>query len=144
MLQPLSPFLAVVLCTYCHLMNHPSLQHPKILTVFASVSMFIVYTSVYGFRKPYQASKYAGLRWLGLIDFKSALVISQLIGYAISKFVGVKIVSEIPRTGIKRVFFLFGMICISEFGMLLFWLLPLNFKVIGPFVNALPLGMIWG
>jgi hypothetical protein len=129
MLQPLAPFLAT---------------HPRVLTVYASFCLFLVYTTVYGFRKPYQAEKYTGLKWAGVIDFKTALIISQLIGYAISKFAGVKIVSEIPRTGPKRILYLIGMILVSEAGLVLLAVLPQDFKVIGTMINALPLGLIWG
>jgi hypothetical protein len=129
MLQPLAPFLA---------------NHPRVLTVYASFCLFLVYTTVYGFRKPYQAEKYEGLKWVGLCDFKIALVFSQLIGYAISKFAGVKIVSEIPRTGPKRILYLIVMIMVSQFGLVLFAVLPQDFKLLGICINALPLGMIWG
>lgn len=129
MLKPLAPFLA---------------SHPRVLTAYASLCLFLVYTCVYGFRKPYQAEKYTGLRFAGIMDFKIALVLSQLIGYAISKFAGVKIVSEIPRTGPKRILYLIAFILISEFGLVLFAILPLNAKVLGTMLNAMPLGMIWG
>ena len=34
------------------------------------------------------------LGWEAAIDFKTALVISQLVGYAASKWIGIKVVSE--------------------------------------------------
>ena len=40
--------------------------------------------------------------------------------------------------------FLIGLILFAEFALLLFGLLPEQFKVVAIFLNGLPLGMVWG
>ena len=47
---------------------------------------------MYAFRKPFTAGTYKGLELLG-VDYKVALIILQLIGYVISKFIGIKFIA---------------------------------------------------
>ena len=67
---------------------------------------------------------------------------SQIIGYALSKYVGIKVCSEISRNNLAR--FLVGLILFAEFALLLFGLMPEQFKVAAIFLNGIPLGMVWG
>lgn len=60
----------------------------------AAVAAFITYLSMYAFRKPFTAATYDGLSLWG-VDYKILLIITQLIGYTISKYIGIKYVSEL-------------------------------------------------
>ena len=50
---------------------------------------FTTYFAMYSFRKPFAAAHFNGAHFW-ILDLKSALIISQLCGYALSKFLGVK------------------------------------------------------
>ena len=60
--------------------------------LIAATATFITYLSMYAFRKPFSAATFDGLSLWG-IDYKILLIISQLIGYTISKYLGIKIIS---------------------------------------------------
>ena len=64
-------------------------------------SAFMVYTSMYGIRKPYTAGAYTGITQFG-ISYKVVLVTAQVIGYMISKFIGIRFIAEIDRTKRKQ------------------------------------------
>ncbi|MBW2263347.1 MAG: hypothetical protein JRG91_15385 [Deltaproteobacteria bacterium] len=96
---------------------------------------------MYGFRKPYAVAAYAGLS-LGPLDLKDALIISQLVGYTISKYVGIKICSEIPPR--RRAVALVVLIVWAEAALLLMGLLPPSLQPIALLLNGLPLGAVWG
>lgn len=80
---------------------------------------------------------------MGIIDQKTALTIAQLIGYTTSKFVGIKVVSEVKRTPMRILYLLF-LLGVAEASWVLFAVLPDNLKVIATFTSGLPLGMVWG
>ncbi|MEO2006477.1 MAG: DUF5690 family protein, partial [Candidatus Poribacteria bacterium] len=111
-------------------------------SVFAGAVAFITYFSMYAFRKPYAAASFADGAEVWGLGLKSAFVISQTIGYATSKFLGIKYVSELPRG--RRALALVGIIGVAEFALLLFGALPGNWKIAAIALNGLPLGMVWG
>jgi MFS family permease len=107
----------------------------------ASLAAFITYLSMYAFRKPFTAATYNGLK-LWSVDYKILLILSQLLGYTVSKYLGIKYVSELkPQQRTKALIFLmaFAMLMLFLFGLTNY---PYNF--IFMFFNGLPLGMIWG
>ncbi|MFT3661600.1 MAG: DUF5690 family protein [Gordonia sp. (in: high G+C Gram-positive bacteria)] len=113
--------------------------------VFGGLTAFCVYFSMYAFRKPYAASKYEDATLLGWdIDFgfKETLVIAQILGYALSKVIGIKVISEMQPS--RRAPAILGLIGISLLGLILFAVLPMDLKFLALFVNGLPLGLIWG
>jgi MFS family permease len=113
------------------------------MVVFAIGASFSTYFCMYAFRKPFSAGEYQGLSFLGTqVNLKTAFVISQLVGYALSKYIGIKICSEATRG--RRLRTLLVLIAIAEIALLLFALLPMQFKVLALFANGLPLGMVWG
>ncbi|MEM9659842.1 MAG: DUF5690 family protein, partial [Planctomycetota bacterium] len=66
-----------------------------VLAIYAIACGFSTYFCMYAFRKPFQAAQYEGLYFFGTqIELKTALVIGQIIGYASSKVIGIKICSE--------------------------------------------------
>jgi hypothetical protein len=60
---------------------------------------FCAYFSMYAFRKPFAAATFGDVEgWHFAVDYKIALVLAQVAGYAASKLIGVKVISEIaPR-----------------------------------------------
>ncbi len=117
-------------------------QSPSILFVlYVSISAFSVYACMYGFRKPFTSASYNGLYVLG-ISYKTILVISQVIGYAISKFYGIKFIATMQAE--KRGINIIILISIAWLSLLLFAIVPFPYNFIFMFINGLPLGMVWG
>jgi hypothetical protein len=114
---------------------------PAFFATYAVVVAFTTYFCMYAFRKPFAAAKYAGLE-IGDLDLKSALIISQLAGYALSKMLGIKFNSEMAPG--RRAWALVFLIVWAETALLLFAVLPPEGKVIALFLNGLPLGTVWG
>jgi hypothetical protein len=106
---------------------------------------------MYAFRHPFKAVTYDSVAPIVLWDsstfqaqltYKSALVISQVIGYAISKFLGIKFVSE--ATPQRRAGMIVGLIAMAELALLGFASVPRPINIFFLFLNGLPLGMVWG
>ena len=107
----------------------------------AAAAAFITYLSMYAFRKPFTAATYDGLSLWG-VDYKILLIITQLIGYTISKYIGIKYVSELHAGNRTRMLImLMGFAWVSLF---LFAITPFPYNLPFMFLNGLPLGMIWG
>ena len=107
----------------------------------ASLASFGAYFCMYAFRKPFSVATFDGMEVFH-IDYKIILIITQVIGYALSKFIGIKVVSELKAN--QRVYYLLGLILLSEVALVLFALVPQPFNIIFMFLNGVPLGMIWG
>ena len=117
--------------------------NPVVLAAYGAFASFSAYFSMYAFRKPFGAAKYEGLYLFSTkIELKTAFVTGQLIGYILSKFIGIKVCSETGRN--RRAKLLIGLIVAAELTLLLFAMLPPNWKVAAIFLNGLPLGMVWG
>jgi hypothetical protein len=114
-----------------------------LFTLYAMLAAFTTYFCMYAFRKPFAAAKFADLKFLDTsVDLKTAFVISQIIGYALSKYIGIKVCSEVTRRG--RAVLLVLLIALAEGALLFFAIVPADLKVLAIFLNGLPLGMIWG
>jgi len=111
------------------------------LNLAASVLAFATYFCMYAFRKPFAAASYSGDVWLGLAP-KTLFVISQIVGYTVSKYLGMRWVSEVSRR--QRWAMIVGLIAAAELALVGFALLPPAGKLLALFCNGLPLGMIWG
>jgi hypothetical protein len=111
-------------------------------SVFAVAVAFSCYFAMYAFRKPFSAASFEGEVVFGDFALKTALLISQTFGYALSKFLGIKFVTELPPS--RRALALLGLIGVSEAALLAFAVLPPVGQMVAMFVNGLPLGMIWG
>jgi hypothetical protein len=111
-----------------------------VLAVWAMVAAFAAYGCMYAFRKPFSAAAYAGT--FGGLDYKTLLVLSQLAGYTVSKFLGIKFVSE--ATPGRRVAMVLGLIAVAEGSLAGFALTPAPWNAVWLFLNGLPLGMVWG
>ena len=126
--------------------HHQRETSPASTIVFSSYAMlaaFSTYFCMYAFRKPFAAATYEGMDFFSTgLTLKATFLISQIIGYTISKYLGCKYCSEINRSKQARV--LIAMIVVAELSLLAFAVLPPNLKVLAIFVNGLPLGMVWG
>ena len=109
--------------------------------VKASIAVFITYLSMYAFRKPFTAAQFQNKILWG-VDYKILLIIAQLIGYTISKYFGIKIVSELSAS--KRTITLISLMAFSWISLLFFAIVPFPYNLAFMFLNGLPLGMIWG
>src|SRR5690349_8684054 len=79
---------------------------------------FLAYFSMYAFRKPIAAATFGDVHLLGVgIDYKSALLIAQVLGYAISKLLGIRVIAEIGRQGRGKA--IVGLIGLSWIALLL-------------------------
>jgi Family of unknown function (DUF5690) len=130
-------------------MRRPSLTRllerasPPVFVGYATFAAFSTYFCMYAFRKPFAAASFAGQTFLGsALELKTALVISQIVGYTLSKYLGIRVCSEI--TPARRAFVLVVLIVWAELALVLFGILPTDLKVVAIFLNGLPLGMVWG
>ena len=114
-----------------------------LFVVFAIFAAFTTYFCMYAFRKPFAAAKFEGIQFLGTsIGLKTAVVISQILGYACSKYIGIKVCSEV--TARRRAWTLAGLVVAAEVALVAYGFLPGGWKVVAIFFNGLPLGMVWG
>jgi Family of unknown function (DUF5690) len=112
-----------------------------VFALYGGLMAFGAYFAMYAFRKPFTVASYAQAGpWI--VQFKIALVISQVFGYAVSKFAGVKFVSETPPE--RRALAILGLIGASELALVAFASVPAPWNIACMLVNGLCLGMIWG
>lgn len=111
------------------------------VAVYAAVVAFLTYAMVYAFRKPFTAGTFEGLSFLG-INYKVCLVISQAIGYTLSKFYGIKFIAELKRFGRWKIILL--LISIAWLALFFFAVIPAPYNIPFLLINGFPLGMIWG
>lgn len=111
------------------------------VNIYAAVSVFLAYTMIFGFRKSFTAATFDGITVAGY-SYKTLLVISQVLGYMLAKFYGVKYIAELKRTGRGRVIIL--LTGIAWFSWLGFALVPVPYNIVFLFINGFPLGMLWG
>jgi hypothetical protein len=116
---------------------------PIVFTVVAGLAGFCAYFSMYAYRKPFTAATFEAVAgWSFALDYKIALVIAQAAGYALSKLIGVKVISEINPT--RRGATILALIGTAWLALIAFALIPAPWNVAALFFNGLPLGMIWG
>lgn len=117
--------------------------NPAAFTLFAGLAGFCAYFSMYAFRKPFAAATFGVVEgWTFAIDYKIALVLAQVAGYAASKLIGVKVISEVSPA--HRGGAILGLIGASWLALLAFAVVPAPWNVVALVLNGLPLGMIWG
>ena len=119
-----------------------------VLTIYGILAAFSTYFCMYAFRKPFSAATFETADGIPLpfsdtvIELKTGLVISQIIGYALSKYIGIKFCSEV--TPGKRAAYLVGTILFALVALIGYGLVPGNWKMLFIFLSGLPLGMVWG
>ena len=102
---------------------------------------FGAYFAMYAFRKPFTVAQFADAAPV-IVQYKIALVISQLVGYALSKIAGIKVISELPPQ--RRAVGILALIGAAGLALVAFALIPAPWNIGCLFVNGLMLGMIWG
>ena len=117
--------------------------NPVIFTAVAGLAGFAAYFSMYAFRKPFSAASFAIVPgWHFALDYKIALVLAQVLGYAVSKMIGIKVISELNPA--RRASAIITLILLAGAALVLFAVIPAPWNVLAMFCNGLPLGMIWG
>jgi hypothetical protein len=111
------------------------------LSVWAVVAAFGAYFCMYGFRKPFTAATYDEYSLWGF-GYKTVLVTAQVLGYMLSKFIGIRVIAEMRAEQRARTLWLF--VGIAQAALLLFALVPAPWNFFCLFLNGLPLGMVFG
>ena len=114
---------------------------PQTFSAYCIVAAFSTYFCMYAFRKPFTAGTFEDV-WLWGIGYKTILVASQVSGYTLSKFLGVKFVSEMPAS--RRAVGILTLIGAAQLALALFALVPPPYNFFFLFLNGLPLGMVFG
>jgi hypothetical protein len=109
--------------------------------VLPALAAAATYTCMYAFRKPFTAATFEGLVYGG-INYKVWLVVAQVFGYMVSKFYGIRFISEL--TSAWRLQSIIGLIGFAWLSLLGFALVPPPWNIAFLFLNGLPLGLIWG
>ena len=112
-----------------------------VFAIYGGLMAFGAYFAMYGFRRPFAVASYANAAPV-LVQYKIALVIAQVFGYALSKVAGIKLVSELPPQ--RRAAAILALIAGAEVCLILFALIPAPWNIGCLFANGLFLGMIWG
>jgi len=119
--------------------------HSFALSTWAIVAAFGTYFCMYAFRKPFEVGTYAG-HPLALgsskIELFTLLISAQTLGYTLSKFIGIKVISEMKPAA--RLGWLVGLIVLAELALVGFGLVPPPWNFVCLFLNGLPLGMVFG
>lgn len=122
-------------------MTSNTVQKNSKLLIFGSLTAFGTYFCMYAFRKPFTVATFENLVFFGL-DYKIILIIAQVLGYALSKFIGIKLISELRSN--KRLVYLLLMIGLAQISLVLFGWINAPYNTILMFMNGLSLGMVWG
>lgn len=116
---------------------------PTAVVMLGGVAAFSAYFAMYAFRKPFTAAGFdTPPGWTFPLDFKIALVIAQVVGYALSKAVGVTFIAELGHR--RRGAAILGLVAAAWASLVVFAVAPAPLKVAAMFFNGLPLGLIWG
>lgn len=117
------------------------LRNPTVFTLFGAVAAFCTYACMYAFRKGITAVSFDGMAFAG-ISYKIWLITAQVMGYAASKRIGVKVVSEMSPG--RRALNILLFVGFAELALLGFALVPAPWNIVFLFLNGLPLGMVYG
>ncbi|AMV23240.1 hypothetical protein VT84_02445 [Gemmata sp. SH-PL17] len=114
-----------------------------LFALYAGGAAFTAYFCMYGLRKPFDTVTFTGEKFLGTpIDLKTACVLGQILGYVVSKYVGVRVCAEAGRS--QRTWLLLGAGVWSELALVAFAFAPAPLRPFAMFANGLPLGVVWG
>eukprot|EP00956_Cyclotella_meneghiniana_P017542 scaffold28760_cov36-Cyclotella_meneghiniana.AAC.1 len=118
-------------------------------SLYGAATGFLLYFAMYGIRKPFKAATFEDengekIMFGTQMTLKTALILTQLVGYLSSKFIGIKVTSESKG---RQDYILVALCLFSEASLILFGLLgtyATDWCFIATFLNGLPLGMVWG
>lgn len=109
--------------------------------LWAGGAALLSYSLVYALRKPFTAASFENAEFFDM-DYKVVVTISQILGYVVSKFIGIKFISELQSE--ERFKFILTSVLLAEASLILFGLLSTPFNVAAMFLNGLSLGCMWG
>ena len=112
-----------------------------LFVLWAGGCALLCYSMVYALRKPFTAATFDSITVWGF-SFKSTITIVQVLGYMLSKFAGIKIISELNHK--HRLRFIAGAAILAAVALVFFGLLPMPYNIAAMFVNGLALGCMWG
>ncbi len=118
-----------------------SAANPAVFSAYCIAAAFGTYFCMYAFRKPFTAATFEGVEWWN-VSYKTLLISAQVAGYTLSKFIGIKVVSELPSR--YRAALVVVLIAVAELALFMFAMTPRPWNMIWLFVNGLPLGMVFG
>ena len=125
-------------------------DHLAFQSFYGATMGFFLYFAMYSLRKPYSVSKFLGddgepLQWFNTgLTLKTANVLFQILGYTSSKFLAVKVVSEVKG---RQDYWLVGLYFTAILTLILFGVLGTANPNLAPFalfLNGLPLALVWG
>ena len=109
-------------------------------SLYTASSAFCLYTCIFALRKTFGVATYENMS-LGGVDFKVWMVIFQVLGYMLSKFIGIKVVSELgAHARLKGILLMVSIACLS---WLLFAITPRPYNLVFLFFNGLPLNQYY-
>lgn len=111
------------------------------ISATAGLLAFIIYTCMYAIRKPYTGLLFENETWLEK-PLKVWLVMAQLLGYAISKWAGIKIIGNLKSNA--RASLLLSLLVIATIPLLLLPYVSNGARVLCFVFNGFPLGLIFG
>ena len=109
--------------------------------IYSAITVFLTYTMVFGFRKSFTVATFDGME-IGGYSYKTLLVLSQMLGYMLAKFYGIKYISELKRHSRGRIILVLS--AIAWLCWLFFAVIPPPYNIAFLFINGFPLGMLWG
>lgn len=115
--------------------------------IFIILSVFSTYFCSYGFRKAFTAAKFEGVYQLPIIgemDYKILLIISQILGYMLAKFVGIKLISEVSKNYKTISLYIVSLLSFGSIAWIFVAIVPPPYNAIFIALNGFPLGLIWG
>lgn len=111
------------------------------LAIASAAVAFLAYTSVYAFRKPFTVAGFNDSTFAG-ISYQTLLIISQGLGYMLSKFRGIAFIAELKR--LHRWKTSAVLISIAWLCLLILAIVPAPWGMLCLFVNGFVLGFMWG
>ena len=121
--------------------NKSILRNPAVFIIFGATAAFCTYACMFAFRKGITAVIFDRVSYAG-ISYKIWLITAQVFGYAVSKRIGVKVVSEMKPA--QRALYILIFIGLAELALLGFALTPPPYNIVFLFLNGLPLGLVYG
>lgn len=111
------------------------------VALYLATTVFFTYTSIFAFRKAFTVATFEGVQFWG-VSYQVLLIVSQVLGYLLSKFAGIRIIAELKRMQRWKASLL--MMSTAWLSLLIFAMLPPPYGMVCLFVNGFALGFMWG
>jgi len=121
--------------------NSGSIKKQIVFAVLTSAVAFLTYSSVYAYRKPFTVATFDGLKFWG-ISYQTLLIISQVTGYMLSKFYGIRFIAELKKIGRWKTAMI--LMLIAWMALFFFAIVPPPYGMFFLFINGFVLGFMWG